>query len=763
MKKTFSYILLSIIMLMPALSVNAQQAPQNRENTTIIGDALNQLPANDSELFNRLMKDIVSTGQEGLEMLISFLEQKNEASLSAEYAIDGLCAYASADSFDPATREMIAATIKKAADRNASAAEPDGVIAGFYERQLKRLGVITAEPVILNQTTPKNVKTQVRETVAVLRKGDRQARFKAFYAITEPEAFYTDFAKVLPKLEKEALIDVLWWMGEQKDIANEQVILPYIKSEDTDIAVAAAWALTKIGSAEGMEMTANFLLSADPEIVAIGEECLNCSRGPVADVVSENFKLAPPAGKAASLRLLAQRRSFDHQNLVFINIESDNSDIRAAAYAALKSIVKESDLDKLYTILEETAPANQNAVCEAIIAAASGKSNSKQYDMFTARQSSAAPEKQNCYIPLLLRTGNISQLFTLCQEYKKSGNRFFGPAFDACIAAVNGSSILGAQKLLLAENAMEIAETDAQRNMALKAVSGTGEYAGITYAGKYIDTPALQAAAAEAIATIALAHPEFGGAAVTELLEKVITYLETDKPRDYEYTITSIRKYINETPSGEGFTPAKVEPVTLSPEEQKEGFVLLFDGTSMDLFKGNLIDYTVDNGTIHVAPTGQGFGNLYVDDEFADFVFRFEFKLTHGANNGVGIRCEENKDAAYYGMEIQILDHFDPIYKGWLKDYQHHGSVYGIIPAKVTTALKPVGEWNCEEIYAKGSHIRVTVNGVVINEGDIVEAAKNGTYDGKEHPGLFNKSGLIGFLGHGSELWIRNVRVKKIK
>jgi len=750
-------------MMMPAQYLNAQQTPQNRENTTIIGDALNQLPANDSELFNRLMKDIVSTGQEGLEMLINFLEQKNEASLSAEYAIDGLCAYASADTFDPAIRGMIAATIQKAADRNASTAEPDGVIAGFYERQLKRLGVITAEPMDLPQAPAGNIKTQVRETVAVLRKGDRQARFQAFYAITEPEAFYTDFAKVLPKLEKEAAIDVIWWMGEQKDIANEQVILPYIKSEDTDIAVAAAWALTKIGSTEGMEMTANFLLSADPEIVAAGEECLKCSRGPVADVVSENFKLAPPAGKAASLRLLSQRHSFDHQNLVFINIESENNDVREAAYSALKNVVKESDIDKLYSILEAAAPGDRKAVCDAIMAAVCDKSKYSKYEMFTARQSSAAPDKKNCYIPLLLQTGNFSQLYALCQEYKKSGNGFFESAFAASIDLVKASSILGTQKLLLADKAMELAETDAQRSMVLNLVGSTGEYDGITYAGRFIDTPALQAAAAEAVTTIALAHPEYGGAEVTCLLEKVINCLETAKPRDYEYTVTSIKKYINETPAGAGFVPAKAEPISLSTEEQKEGFVLLFDGTSMDLFKGNLIDYTVDNGTIHVAPTGQGFGNLYVDDEFADFVFRFEFKLTHGANNGVGIRCEENKDAAYYGMEIQILDHFDPIYKGWLKDYQHHGSVYGIIPAKVTTALKPVGEWNCEEIYAKGSHIRVTVNGVVINEGDIVEAAKNGTYDGKEHPGLFNKSGLIGFLGHGSELWIRNVRVKKIK
>ena len=62
----------------------------------------------------------------------------------------------------------------------------------------------------------------------------------------------------------------------------------------------------------------------------------------------------------------------------------------------------------------------------------------------------------------------------------------------------------------------------------------------------------------------------------------------------------------------------------------------------------------------------------------------------------------------------------------------------------------------------KGSYIRVTVNGQVVTEGDIVEASKNGTIDGYEHPGLQRKSGYIGFLGHGDRLWIRNVRVKRL-
>ena len=157
-------------------------------------------------------------------------------------------------------------------------------------------------------------------------------------------------------------------------------------------------------------------------------------------------------------------------------------------------------------------------------------------------------------------------------------------------------------------------------------------------------------------------------------------------------------------------------------------------------------------------------GNLYTVDEYADFIYRFEFKLTPGANNGVGIRTPMEGDAAYVGMEIQILDCEHPTYS-YITPLQHHGSVYGIIPAKPDhhSAFKPAGEWNEEEIYAKGDYIRVTVNGQVINEGNIREATKNGTADKQEHPGLFNKKGHIGFLGHGSPVQFRNIRIKELK
>ena len=201
---------------------------------------------------------------------------------------------------------------------------------------------------------------------------------------------------------------------------------------------------------------------------------------------------------------------------------------------------------------------------------------------------------------------------------------------------------------------------------------------------------------------------------------------------------------------------------TVSKEEKAEGYKPLFNGENLEGWVGNISDYRAENGEIvlHIDNTNQTHGNLYTSGEYSDFVCRFEFQLTHGANNGLGIRTPLKGDAAYVGMELQILDNEDPIYAK-LQPYQYHGSVYGIIPAK-RGFLKPVGEWNYEEVIAKGTHITITLNGTVILDGDIKEAVKNGTPDHKEHPGLFNKKGHIGFLGHGSVVKFRNLRLKEL-
>jgi hypothetical protein len=175
--------------------------------------------------------------------------------------------------------------------------------------------------------------------------------------------------------------------------------------------------------------------------------------------------------------------------------------------------------------------------------------------------------------------------------------------------------------------------------------------------------------------------------------------------------------------------------------------------------------YQVENGVLFT--TKEDGGNLFTEKEYADFVLRFEFKLTENANNGIGIRAPLEGDAAYVGMEIQVLDDGGSQYTN-LRPAQYHGSIYQMFPAK-RGHQKPVGEWNSEEITAKGRQITVKLNGVTITEGnldDVKDEELLRTHRNSSRPegsrGIANTKGHIGLLGHGARVEFRNIRIKTL-
>ncbi len=200
--------------------------------------------------------------------------------------------------------------------------------------------------------------------------------------------------------------------------------------------------------------------------------------------------------------------------------------------------------------------------------------------------------------------------------------------------------------------------------------------------------------------------------------------------------------------------------VQAQPSPAERGFRALFDGKSTagwTLVDGHGAGYIVKDGVL-VCPADGG-GNLFTEKQYANFVFRFEFKTEPGGNNGVGIRAPLEGDAAYQGMEIQILDDHHEKWLGKLRSEQHHGSVYDVIPAR-TGFLKPAGEWNEEEIEARGRRIRVMLNGVIITDADLSTVREAEVL--AKHPGLQRKAGHLGFLGHGSLVEFRNIRIKAL-
>jgi hypothetical protein len=190
----------------------------------------------------------------------------------------------------------------------------------------------------------------------------------------------------------------------------------------------------------------------------------------------------------------------------------------------------------------------------------------------------------------------------------------------------------------------------------------------------------------------------------------------------------------------------------------------LFNGKDLTGWTGDTQGYTVENGLLICNKGGK---NLYTEKPWSDFAFEFEFRLEASGNNGIGIRVPLNGHPSRDGMEIQILDHDGALYQAeavlgdgktqkltWLKPWQMHGSVYGIVPAR-TGYLKPVGEWNRQTIVAVDDHIMVILNGAVIVDAFLEDTVP---VDGSPHPGSRNHTGHLALAGHSDRVEFRNLR-----
>jgi HEAT repeat protein len=787
----------------------------------------------------------------------------------------------------------------------------------------------------------------------------------------------------LKKAKPQVQAEIIRMLGRAGASAALPTVLSSLKSKDTQVKLAAIWATGKLGGTSSITSLLPVLKTASPEeIQTLKSTLLTLPGADLSAQLATALPTLPAAAQPAVIEVLAARQASDRLPAVLPFLKSPNSEVKSAAFTALKSLATASDLPTLYTLLNNGgSPQEITAVQSALGQSIQGTGDISAQSRLILEQMQDSPAgKRLHYLAVLASIGGREALQSVNSAYtsgdvatKQAAIAALSTWADASAAPVllaigknaKDASELDAvltgyvtivgkspktpvNKVIMLRNAMEVATTTEQKVLILGELAKYKTFNALLFAGKYLDEEPVQQAAAKAVASIALANPQFYGSEIRTLLTKASSLLTG---QGSEYQQQAIQKHLADMPKGEGFVaifngkdltgwkglvenpikrskmhpdtlaakqkiadveaqkgwyaqdgdliftghgnnlattkqygdfemyvdwkiepngdagiylrgtpqvqiwdtsrvdvgaqvgsgglynnqknPSKPtqladnaigdwntfhitmvgdrvsvdlngvnvvnnvtlenywdrnlpifakeqielqahgtlvayrdiyvreiprpEPYQLTAEEKNAGYKVLFDGTNLFEWVGNKTDYFIENGDLVIDPTRGGKGNLYTKDEYSDFVYRFEFQLTPGANNGLGIRTPLEGDAAYVGTEIQILDNDADIYKN-LQPYQYHGSAYGIIPAK-RGYLKPVGEWNTEEVYVKGSKIKVTLNGTVIMEGDLAEASKNGTADHKEHPGLSRTSGHIGYLGHGNPLRFRNIRV----
>ncbi len=196
-------------------------------------------------------------------------------------------------------------------------------------------------------------------------------------------------------------------------------------------------------------------------------------------------------------------------------------------------------------------------------------------------------------------------------------------------------------------------------------------------------------------------------------------------------------------------------------EHNAAAFTDIFDGRSFAGWAGPTDSYDIQDGALLCRP-GQG-GTIYWNTPLTDFQARMEFALPPGGNNGLAIRYPGEGDTAYVGMtELQVLDDNYEQVRGPIDARQAHGSAYGMVAA-ARGYQRPVNSWNFQEVTARGSTVRVELNGVIILDADLATVDPSTYMAGREHPGVTRREGFFGFAGHSDPVRFRRVQIRRLQ
>lgn len=586
--------------------------------------------------------------------------------------------------------------------------------------------------------------------------------------------FVFALAGVMKDAAPDAQADITAAIGTVDDRAARNVLLRALENEHIGVRIEAIRALPRFSGARLVDALLSRFEAADQEEETAAIQAA-LRRFHAAEVGPPCVALLPSVSaekQVALLQLLAAKRAQEHAGAVMVLANSEDAAVRLAARDSLSEVVGAEHVLAVIGLLLSTADdKEQGHLQDALVAAALQAAGDTDPSAEVVR---VLREQQGFARALLMATlPRIGGKAAYARVLEDIGSDDAGtrgaamaalsawPAFSATrdilplarsvddeshrdallrgyVRLVRDASRSEGKKVELLGDALAVARTPAQKRLFIADLTNLRTVGALQLLAGLLSEESLRRQAVSAILKAALPQddndPGLRAPYVAAVLQEVLAHVEDEETR------------------------AKVlAHIERMPQPDAEGFMPLFNGADLAGWTGDTKGYQVRDGVIVCTETSHG--NLYTELNFSDFVLRFEFRLAPGANNGLGIRTPLFGHAAYDGMELQIID--DDAHPD-LKPYQYHGSIYGLVPAK-RGALRPAGEWNVQEVRAEGPRIQVVLNGETILDADLEEVARNPFPDEKEHPGLLNASGRIAFLGHGSQVEFRNIRIKELK
>lgn len=244
----------------------------------------------------------------------------------------------------------------------------------------------------------------------------------------------------------------------------------------------------------------------------------------------------------------------------------------------------------------------------------------------------------------------------------------------------------------------------------------------------------------------------------------------------------------------------------LTPEEKKQGWVLLFDGKSFAGWEdpskktppGDA--WTIEDGAIKTLRRAKITEDLFTKRTFGDFELAFEWRISQGGNSGIKYRIQHhlwlqntkpmerfessversfgepisqrpaNGQDYVIGFEYQMTD--DTKNRDALSNPKHTaGALYDMV-TPASAASKPAGEWNQGRIVVRGRHVEHWLNGVKVVDASlddpaVLEGVRRRWKDAPHVLDLLANQPKhdcpISLQNHGDDAWFRNIKVRTLK
>ena len=807
-----------MVLLLLSINFFALQAQDNRTTQTIVADVLAQMPAKNQADYNKQMKDLTSTGEEGILTLIRMLNASGQGSnVMVEYALSGLTNYVSGLQSEQIKQTTIGAFQKAVAV--ASIAE----IKFFLQTQLQTLGVGYVPAVITEETLPKVSKNSaVHLRIAVLQNDiqksagkEKEITNKVLEALKDTSSeyrnaalnfispfvgkdTYIELAKAVRKAKPNVKVDILNWFGRECKIPAKseliknleinykltfnQVLTELFNGKNPEVKEAAAWTMVKIGNFSSIPLLTGLLTKSDSRNVHLGKETLLSFKGDVPTAVAKMINQASNGGKIAAIEILATRKASSHIVKVLELTKSSSPEVKKAAYSALKDVAEERDFTHLCGMLESTGAENVKPLQQAILQSISTLPQKEQVSTVSGRMLQAGENMRYLYYPVLAATDENEALPEIIKGFKQEDSKKKEAAFDALLICKSKEAT--GYLFDIASNKLEQATfPDRALSRYFELMSNTtitpeNRFIGLRKAMEVSRTDEQRRTILQRIGRTGtfLAMLYAGEYLDNQVLQQTSANAVMNIALDHkDYTGTIVRELLKKVSVVLNNSDADYQRENIRkhleemPEE--EGFVSIFNGKDLTGWKG-LVENPIARAKMTPA-------QLEKAQAKADELMFANWKVENGMLVYVGKGYDNICTVKQYGdIEMYIDWYLDPpskdadggIYLRGTPQVQiwdtgrpnaqvGSGGLYNNQknPSKpLKAADNPKGEWNSFYIKMIGDRVTVYLNGELVTDDVILE----NYWDRKQ--ALFPID-QIEIQAHETKVFHRNIYIKELK